>query len=395
MTINTILWTLSYEPIRKAHPREEVEKDLNVALQCIHIASERWPGVESALALYKTLVAACLRIYDREGDVDISAGSPIDSTNIGSSVGSPAESPGAGTSFRYASPVSSGTVPPSELNSRLANSSAAATATASAAVAGIAGQNTSEQQQHNGGYPFFQQTPTSSHQHSLPPFTDTATLSPYSAFSNPSGAMSNRSGSARSSMEYHDASSAVAATETNNLPLFQPHAPEQQLPLPTTFGNMSGWNPDFDFTTASPRVNVPALAPYDPTPSLSDFASPSASPPHSQANHHHQFGSGGSTSSFPGGGGGGGGAEQQPQLQHPGESRGSAPQDGYPQWADYYFTPPSALEATGQNRDEYGFGLTEREQMELMESLSASGPGAIQNIVDATNKVFYPESRFR
>jgi len=49
--------------------------------------------------------------------------------------------------------------------------------------------------------------------------------------------------------------------------------------------------------------------------------------------------------------------------------------------------------STGQNRDEYGFGLTEREQMELMESLSASGPAAIQNMVDASNRVFYPASR--
>src|ERR1700748_2932006 len=51
MTINTILWSLSFEPIRQEHPRENVQRDLNVALECIRMASERWPGVVSALEL--------------------------------------------------------------------------------------------------------------------------------------------------------------------------------------------------------------------------------------------------------------------------------------------------------------------------------------------------------
>ncbi|KAF2396556.1 hypothetical protein EJ06DRAFT_224202 [Trichodelitschia bisporula] len=82
MTINTILWSLSYAEIRAAHPREEVEGHLEVALECISQATERWPGVASAIQLYRTLVDAVIKIYDNEGDFPIEAGSPAESTGI-------------------------------------------------------------------------------------------------------------------------------------------------------------------------------------------------------------------------------------------------------------------------------------------------------------------------
>lgn len=63
MALNTILWSFSYPNIRKEHPIDEVRGHLDLALESIVLAAERWPGVESALLLYKKLVAACLKTY--------------------------------------------------------------------------------------------------------------------------------------------------------------------------------------------------------------------------------------------------------------------------------------------------------------------------------------------
>lgn len=76
MTINTILWTLSYYEVRMAHPKEEVQGHLDVALACTKQAIERWPGVASAIELYGNLIRACMNIYDKDGDFPIAAGSP-------------------------------------------------------------------------------------------------------------------------------------------------------------------------------------------------------------------------------------------------------------------------------------------------------------------------------
>ena len=64
MALNTILWALSYPDIRREHPRKELREDLDVAQESIRLASQRWPGVESALELYQNLVSACLKAYD-------------------------------------------------------------------------------------------------------------------------------------------------------------------------------------------------------------------------------------------------------------------------------------------------------------------------------------------
>lgn len=66
MALNTILWSFSYPEIRKEHPVDEARAHLDVALEAIILAAERWPGVESALLLYKSLVAACLKAYNTE-----------------------------------------------------------------------------------------------------------------------------------------------------------------------------------------------------------------------------------------------------------------------------------------------------------------------------------------
>lgn len=66
MALNTILWSLSYPEIRKEHQLKEVERSLEVALEGIMLAAERWPGVRSAGMLYENLIAACLRAYNTE-----------------------------------------------------------------------------------------------------------------------------------------------------------------------------------------------------------------------------------------------------------------------------------------------------------------------------------------
>jgi hypothetical protein len=82
MCINTMLWSLSYSDVRKLHNREEVETHLQVAMRSIKQASERWPGVESAIGLYNNLICACMKIFDKDGDVPISASSPSDTASV-------------------------------------------------------------------------------------------------------------------------------------------------------------------------------------------------------------------------------------------------------------------------------------------------------------------------
>jgi hypothetical protein len=85
MAVNVMLWSLSYSEVRRNHSREEVEGHLRVALESIEMASTRWPGVASALGLYQNLIGACMRIYDKDGDIPIAAGSPSDSASVVSS----------------------------------------------------------------------------------------------------------------------------------------------------------------------------------------------------------------------------------------------------------------------------------------------------------------------
>ena len=64
MALNAILWALSYPEIRREYPKEAVEENINVAKEAMYLASQRWPGVESALELYRNLITACLKAYD-------------------------------------------------------------------------------------------------------------------------------------------------------------------------------------------------------------------------------------------------------------------------------------------------------------------------------------------
>jgi len=103
MAINTILWTLSYYEIRQENSREVVTKNLDVALECIKKAIERWPGVASAHELYHSLIEAIMKIYDKDGDIPIAVGSPESATDPARSR---TTSPFFGTSPTFESPPS-------------------------------------------------------------------------------------------------------------------------------------------------------------------------------------------------------------------------------------------------------------------------------------------------
>lgn len=66
LALNSTLFCLSYPEIRKRHAKQEVEIHVQAARKAIIIASQRWPGVESAIDLYDNLIAACLMAYDED-----------------------------------------------------------------------------------------------------------------------------------------------------------------------------------------------------------------------------------------------------------------------------------------------------------------------------------------
>ena len=70
--------------MRQENSREVVEGHLDVAMEAIELAIERWPGVASAVTLYRSLIDAVMKIYDRDGvgDVHFPVGaSPMDAAS--------------------------------------------------------------------------------------------------------------------------------------------------------------------------------------------------------------------------------------------------------------------------------------------------------------------------
>jgi hypothetical protein len=81
MAMNTMLWSLSYVEVRRKHSRESVDKHMKCAMDAIKLASERWPGVASAVQLYQNLIEAVLKVYEKDGDIPISAATPSDAAS--------------------------------------------------------------------------------------------------------------------------------------------------------------------------------------------------------------------------------------------------------------------------------------------------------------------------
>lgn len=81
MAINCLLWSLSYAEVRKQNPKPDVQKHLETAMDAIRLGSERWPGVLSAIELYRDLIQAILKAYDRDGDIPLNEATPSDSAS--------------------------------------------------------------------------------------------------------------------------------------------------------------------------------------------------------------------------------------------------------------------------------------------------------------------------
>ena len=62
--LNTTLWSISYPEVRALHSKEEVEENIDSALEIIIECRERWPGTLAAATLYSKLAKACLKSYN-------------------------------------------------------------------------------------------------------------------------------------------------------------------------------------------------------------------------------------------------------------------------------------------------------------------------------------------
>lgn len=67
MSLNTILWTISYPEVRQTRPKKEVEDLVEEALGVLDRCSERWPSSKSTSHLYDVLSKACLQSYEARG----------------------------------------------------------------------------------------------------------------------------------------------------------------------------------------------------------------------------------------------------------------------------------------------------------------------------------------
>lgn len=228
MTINTILWTLSYYEVRTAHPKEEVQGHLDVALTCTKQAIERWPGVASAIELYGNLIKACMNIYDKDGDFPIAAGSPPET--------------GPDDRSRTTSPVFQSLVP----------DMSAIKQQPSPAESGIAPFGYIQ------GQPTFNSSPS---QHNLSPGE------------HHHARMSLESeNSAANYQRMHERASTGSYGNISNYSFDASFDPNQFTnTLPQNFSEFN-WNPNFNLTTGASPNAIPALSPFDqPNPALNGF----------------------------------------------------------------------------------------------------------------------------
>ncbi|KAF2277329.1 uncharacterized protein EI97DRAFT_457356 [Westerdykella ornata] len=289
MAINTILWSLSYSEIRRLHSREEVEGHLSVALESIRLSSERWPGVASALELYKNLIAACMKIYEKDGDIPITAGSPSDSASVASNTIMDGINRSRTTSPATASTASVQTPAPEPPFGYLPKQNQA-----------FFNPRASQTDAPN------QDTPSASRSTSVQ-------TSPQQAIPQP----------------YMDPSPKTSLDA--RIPSFSFAGNAQFNPLPTTFAELSHWNPTF------------SMPPQDAL----------SMPPVSEA------------------------------IASPAWNEAYAADRGYPM-TDYLY-PQWGVE---QNR---GLGLTHEQQMELMQTFEANETGKLEAMIQQSNQLFRPQ----
>jgi hypothetical protein len=309
MTINTVLWTLSYYEVRAAHSREEVEGHLDVAVHCIRQAIERWPGVASAIELYENLIKACMKIYDKDGDIPIAAGSPAES------------GPDAGRS-RTTSPAF---MPfPVEATSSIP-------------------RTPSPQADQKPPFGFISQPPHPGRQNSTATFSQASTTpmsqpsisatsfyAPSTSFASPSSSLAVDGGrpTDRTSTSSYGGLSTYSFDSSFNPAQFN-------NPLPSDFGDLN-WNPTFSLSQGTNPLTIPALSPFD-----------------------------------------------QPSSEMTGLEMSS---NATVQYSDYLYPPSWDIDRTGT-------GLNHQQHSELMQTLEVDGTGQLQNMINATDSIFYPQGR--
>jgi hypothetical protein len=116
MAMNTMLWSLSYVEVRRKHSRESVDRHMKCAMDAIKLASERWPGVASAVQLYQNLIEAILKVYEKDGDIPISAATPSDAASPAPNHNSNVTSPATVASSSVATPPGNNGAPFGYLN---------------------------------------------------------------------------------------------------------------------------------------------------------------------------------------------------------------------------------------------------------------------------------------
>ncbi|KAK1983611.1 fungal-specific transcription factor [Colletotrichum cereale] len=111
MSLNTLLWTVSYPEVRQAHPREEVEELGDQTLDILEQCTERWPGTAQAVQLYSIFVKACLQSYEARDTPQLQPSSTFttppslfDGTSPQGSEISASTAPGGGPSFKVNPP---------------------------------------------------------------------------------------------------------------------------------------------------------------------------------------------------------------------------------------------------------------------------------------------------
>ncbi|KAF3940368.1 hypothetical protein ABW19_dt0202539 [Dactylella cylindrospora] len=76
MTCIIMMWCLSYEDIRKLHPRNDVAKHIQTGIECLDMMVERWPGVGSAREIFWRLSMVALQSYESTSQISNSTGIP-------------------------------------------------------------------------------------------------------------------------------------------------------------------------------------------------------------------------------------------------------------------------------------------------------------------------------
>lgn len=232
LTINTVLWTLSYYEVRKEHPREEVKEHMDVALHCIKQAVERWPGVASAIALYENLIRACMKIYDKDGDIPIAAGSP-------------AESGPGGSRSQTTSPVSSPSVPDVSVKQEFTL---------------LQPETSSIHVDEPPPFGFVRHPSYSTQGGTLPTMqapTTPGNLAPLSAYDSPESASNSRKPTDNRSSTHSYGNISNFSYEPDQ---FNPAQYDNPLP---TYNNEFNWNPNFNLSQGASPLTVPALSPFD------------------------------------------------------------------------------------------------------------------------------------